>query len=197
MLIVDRTVPGEFENYTTPEQTVPKSYLPYPWESCLTLGGAWGHVPNERYKSARTIIHLLTNIVSRNGSLLLNIGPRPDGEWDEEAYKRLEEIGSWMKINDEAIYSTEADPNLKPEGNWVFTKKEETIYAIYQLPEGQTELPAGITVPLQLQRNPAQVTLLGSKAKVQATRGDAGVQLQWKKGTTMPCEHAWVFKITK
>src|SRR5687767_2198020 len=46
LLIVDRTVHGPFENYLTPEQNVPKTKLDYPWESCITLGGAWSYVPN-------------------------------------------------------------------------------------------------------------------------------------------------------
>lgn len=197
MLVVDRTVAGEFENYTTPEQTVPKNYLPYPWESCITLGNSWSYVPGDQYKSARTVIHMLTNIVSRNGSLLLNVGPSPDGEWDPKAYARLQEIGSWMKINGEAIHDTEADPKLQGKTNWVFTKKDNAIYAIYQLPEGTTELPNGITVPLELETNPKQVSLLGSKAKVIAMRGDNGLSLQWKKGTVAPCENAWVFKVSQ
>jgi alpha-L-fucosidase len=196
MLVVDRTVAGEFENYTTPEQTVPKSYLPYPWESCITLGGAWGHVPNERYKSARTIIHLLTNIVSRNGSLLLNIGPRPDGEWDSAAYTRLEEIGAWMKVNSEAIYSTEADPNLKPEGKWVFTKKANTIYAIYQTGADEKQLPETAEIPLAGQQQVKSVSLLGSTAKLKVKAADGKLLATLSKATTPPCEHAWVYKIT-
>jgi alpha-L-fucosidase len=197
MLVVDRTVAGEFENYTTPEQTVPKNYLPYPWESCVTLANAWGYVPGDTYKSARTVIHMLTNIVSRNGSLLLNIGPSPEGEWDPKAYDRLREIGAWMKVNEEAIYDTEADPELQGKTNWVFTKKGSAIYAIYQLPEGISALPDSITIPLDLKANPVQVTLLGTRAKIKATRGEDGLHLTWKKGTAAPGEHAWVFKLTQ
>jgi alpha-L-fucosidase len=53
LLIVDRTVHGEFENYRTPEQQIPTYIPPYPWESCITLGDSWYHTgPRERYKSA-------------------------------------------------------------------------------------------------------------------------------------------------
>jgi alpha-L-fucosidase len=133
LLVVDRTVHGEFENYVTPEQQVPATYLPYPWESCMTLGNSWSYVPNDQYKSSRKVIHLLTEIVSKNGNLLLNIGPAPDGEWDPNAYARLEDIGKWMQVNGEAIYDAEADPTLPGQGKWVFTKKQDCIYAIYQL----------------------------------------------------------------
>ena len=133
LLVVDRTVHGEYENYVTPEQQVPATYLPYPWESCMTLGNSWSYVPNDEYKSARKVIHLLTEIVSKNGNLLLNIGPAPDGEWDPNAYARLEDIGKWIQVNGEAIYDAEADAALPGQGKWVFTKKQDCIYAIYQL----------------------------------------------------------------
>ena len=133
LLVVDRTVHGEYENYVTPEQQVPATYLPYPWESCMTLGNSWSFVPNDEYKSARKVIHLLTEIVSKNGNLLLNIGPAPDGEWDPNAYARLEDIGKWIQVNGEAIYDAEADAALPGQGKWVFTKKQDCIYAIYQL----------------------------------------------------------------
>ena len=133
LLVVDRTVHGEFENYVTPEQQVPATYLPYPWESCMTLGNSWSYVPNDEYKSSRKVIHLLTEIVSKNGNLLLNIGPAPDGEWDPNAYARLEDIGKWIQVNGEAIYDAEADAALPGQGKWVFTKKQDCIYAIYQL----------------------------------------------------------------
>ncbi|MCU0395688.1 MAG: alpha-L-fucosidase, partial [Chitinophagaceae bacterium] len=141
LLVVDRTVPGEFENYTTPEQTVPKNYLPYPWESCITLGNSWSYVPNDKYKSARTVIHMLTSIISKNGSLLLNVGPGPDGEWDPQAYARLEEIGAWMQVNSEAVYNTTADPALQQQGKWVFTRNGQSVYAIYQAAESETTIP--------------------------------------------------------
>ncbi|HBT93169.1 MAG TPA: alpha-L-fucosidase [Chitinophagaceae bacterium] len=133
LLVVDRTVHGEYENYVTPEQQVPATYLPYPWESCMTLGNSWSYVPNDEYKTARKVIHLLTEIVSKNGNLLLNIGPAPDGEWDPNAYARLEDIGKWIQVNGEAIYDAEADASLPSQGKWVFTKKQDCIYAIYQL----------------------------------------------------------------
>ena len=52
MLVVDRTVTGEYENYTTPEQEVPNEPLPFPWETCMTMGDSWSYVPNDNYKSS-------------------------------------------------------------------------------------------------------------------------------------------------
>ena len=99
LIVVDRSVGGEFENYQTPEQQVPEKPLSFPWETCMTMGNSWSFVPNDHYKSARQLVQLLVKIVSRGGNFLLNIGPGPDGDWDSTAYRRLADIGAWMKIN--------------------------------------------------------------------------------------------------
>ncbi len=53
ILIVDRTIKGKYENYQTPERSIPDTQLPFPWESCITLSNDWGWVPNAPYKSAQ------------------------------------------------------------------------------------------------------------------------------------------------
>ena len=197
MLFVDRTVPGEYENYATPEQSVPNQYLPYPWESCMTLGNSWSHVPNDEYKPARKVIHLLTTIVSRNGSLLLNVGPRPDGEWDSVAYQRLQQIGSWMQQNGSAIYATEADPQLPSAGPWVFTKKTNEVFAIYQVPENETAMPATVLIPYTPKRTITTVQLLGSTKKLSFTVTEKGIVVNIPKSLVAapPNAWAWVFQI--
>ena len=85
IIVVDRFADGPNQNYMTPEQVIPTAYLPYPWETCLTMGGSWSFNPKESYKSARQLIHSLVDVVSKGGNLLLNIGPGPDGEWHQEA----------------------------------------------------------------------------------------------------------------
>ncbi len=80
MLVVDRWVQGEYENYLTPEQNIPAKPLSVPWESCITMGNAWGWVPNDKYKSSKECVQLLVNIVAKGGSLLLGIGPNGKGE---------------------------------------------------------------------------------------------------------------------
>ncbi len=108
LLVVDRTVGGEFENYITPEGHVPEKDPGVPWETCMPMGTSWSWVPNEQYKSTDGIIRTLVQVVSRGGSLLLNVAPGPDGQLDSTAYIRLKEVGEWMKVNGEAIYGTEA-----------------------------------------------------------------------------------------
>ena len=194
LLVVDRTVHGEYENYVTPEQQVPATYLPYPWESCMTLGNSWSYVPNDQYKSSRKVIHLLTEIVSKNGNLLLNIGPGPDGEWDPKAYARLEDIGKWMQVNGEAIYDTEADPAIPSQGKWVFTKKQDCIYAIYQIAENEAiseNYTLNITAALPIK----QVQILGLNQKINFKQNLNNLLISTPVKKLNPTSEALVFKI--
>ncbi len=145
LLIVDRTVTGEYENYTTPEQQVPDKPLPFPWETCMTMGGSWSYVPGDHYKSTEELIHLLVKIVSRGGNFLLNIGPGPDGEWDPEAYKRLSEIGEWMKKNQDGIYDSRPLAPFSSD-NIYFTKNknEKTWYAYYLTDSTNRQIPGEV-----------------------------------------------------
>jgi alpha-L-fucosidase len=195
LLVVDRTVHGEYENYVTPEQQVPDTYLPYPWESCMTMGNSWSYVPNDQYKSARKIIHMLTDIVSKNGNLLLNIGPGPDGEWDPVAYQRLQEIGVWMKINSEAIYDTEADPQLPRQHNWVFTKKGKTIYAIYQVAENE-KTNGAFSLRLPLLKTAPGIHLLGSTQNIKPVLKNGELHFQADPLLLDKQSAAWVFALS-
>ena len=67
---------------------------------------SWGYTQNHNYKSSQRLIHELIDIVSKNGNLLLNVGPMADGTFPEAARKCLLEIGAWLRLNGEAIYGT-------------------------------------------------------------------------------------------
>jgi len=67
---------------------------------------SWCYLTHPNYKSAGRVIHQLIDIVSKNGNLLLDVGPRPDGTIPEEIESRLHKIGAWLRINGEAIYET-------------------------------------------------------------------------------------------
>lgn len=138
LIAVDRTVHGRNENYQTPEQTIPKEQLDYPWESCLTLGHSWGWAPNTNYKSVEWVINTLAEIVAKGGSLALDVGPTPQGTFDAEACDRLLKVGEWLDKNGEAIYSTRNAANYHSGNVWFTANKDgKTLYAIYALPEGE------------------------------------------------------------
>ncbi|MDR0295631.1 MAG: alpha-L-fucosidase [Prevotellaceae bacterium] len=141
LLIVDRMVYGPYENYQTPEQSIPAVQLDYPWETCMTLGRDWGYVPNQPFKSARQVIHALVEIVAKGGSLLLGVGPDAEGLLPEEVVERLKEIGKWMNKNGTAIYNTRTLAHYRDADIW-FTRDKagKKVYAIVCLPENTTML---------------------------------------------------------
>ncbi|HEY3284983.1 MAG TPA: alpha-L-fucosidase [Armatimonadota bacterium] len=163
LLIVDRTVGGRYENYRTPEQEVPDKPLPYPWESCITMGDQWSFKPNDRYKSTSQLIHLLVDVVAKGGNLLLNVGPQPDGQLPEEALKRMREMGAWLKVNGEAIYGTRPIAPYR-EGSFAYTRKGKHVYAIYLPAAGSDaapDLPKELRLPSLQPAEGTEVRLLG------------------------------------
>jgi alpha-L-fucosidase len=170
-IVVDRAVPGKNQNYLTPENTVPDKMLPYPWESCIILGGGWSYSFNARMMPTVKVIHLLSDIVAKGGNLLLNIGPGPDGTWYDEAYLRLKEVGEWLRANGEAIYSTRP---VAPyyDGKLRFTRaKDGSVYVILLLDDNE-KLPPEINVKGITPAKGAKVTMLDP----------AGMKLRWKTG---------------
>lgn len=197
LLFVDRTVSGEYENYVTPEQSIPAHYLPYPWESCMTLGNSWSYVPNDTYKSANKVIHILTEVVSKNGNLLLNIGPSPKGDWDPNAYSRLNEIGKWLDINGEAIYNTTGDSSIGAQNKFVFTNKQNKVFAIYRGDENEEQLPNDLNIKNLNSAKIKDVKLLGSKTKLKWKQDASNltIVISDKLNKALPCKEAWCFEI--
>jgi alpha-L-fucosidase len=106
-----RPWPGDF---STPEQHVPPTGLDYDWEVCMTMNTSWGYkwFDNE-WKSTKTLIHMLVDIASKGGNLLLNVGPTAEGLIPDSSVVRLQQIGQWMKQNGESVYGTSASPFFK------------------------------------------------------------------------------------
>ena len=202
LLVVDRTVSGEYENYVTPEQTIPAAPLPHPWESCITMGNSWSYVPNDHYKSTNQLVHMLLKIISRGGNFLLNIGPSPEGDWSDTAYSRLKEIGVWMKVHADGVYNTIP---LAPyeDGNIVYlqSKDKKNIYA-YVLSDKSNEviLPSTITLQKITLSKKSKIVLLDApkeKIKWQATNDGITIAVPSKLKNKVAGNYAVAFKITR
>jgi len=179
IIIVDRTVPGEWENYVTPEQAIPEHPLDIPWESCITMGNSFSYVPNDQYKPTKTIVETLVKIISRGGNYLLNIAPGPNGDFDKAAYDRLTEIASWMNINKSAVFATRT---IAPyhEGDYYYTRsKDSKVINVFHLSEGETyqkpeafefTIPAGFEIK--------DVKILGYSGKTKWTRKQNKITVQ-------------------
>jgi alpha-L-fucosidase len=100
----------------TPEQFLPRQWVmfngqPVVWETCQTFSGSWGYHRDENtWKSVDQLLHMLIEVVSKGGNLLLNVGPTGRGEFDERALDRLAGIGRWMHHHSRAIYGCTAAP---------------------------------------------------------------------------------------
>ena len=193
LIVVDRTVHGRNENYVTPEGKIPDHYLPYPWETCMTMGTKWVWTPNDDFKSAGTLIRNLCRIVARNGNYLIGIGPDGRGQFDPIVYERLQEIGQWLEVNGKAIYATRP---VKPyeQDNLVFTgARDGTVYAIVLGKDDASGMPAEVCLPKPLLKDSAEVELLGYG--VLKADADGRVAIAQSVRDNPPCQHAWALRL--
>lgn len=158
-----------FENYRTPEQQIPDKALDYPWESCITMTYSWSWRPGAAYKSTSEILSMLVKVVSRGGNLLLNVGPRPDGTLEEEAYERLQEIGEWMQVNSEGIYNSRPY-ELGGEGIYG-TTRDGAIYA-FHIPSSEPVSEIFVEGV-----DPKTVSLLGYGRKIKWSKVEGGIKV--------------------
>jgi alpha-L-fucosidase len=189
---------------------------PYFWQTDTSVSkNSWGYVHKQDYKTADSLIHDLIDIVSKNGCLLLNIGPRPDGTIPEPEERMLLEIGAWLAANGEAIYDTRPwrvygegptpviagsfnDTKRQPftGQDMRFTTKGDTLYAILLgWPEGGAVTIRALSSQLPLYRHDAcTVTLLGSPEPLPTTRDADGLKVELP--AQKPAGPAYTLKIT-
>jgi len=136
----DHLMLNSLGDFQTPEQDIPDFPLvdiyknPIPWESCMTLNNNWGFAAaDEAWKSPELIIHSLVNCVSKNGNLLLNVGPDPRGNIPEQSLRILNEVGKWMEKNGESIYGCGVAPLARPEWGR-YTAKGNNLYVHWLYP---------------------------------------------------------------
>jgi alpha-L-fucosidase len=113
-----------------------------PWEACITLNNHWGYcAADHHWKPADMVIKMLVECVSKNGNLLLNVGPDARGRIPKASREILEAVGRWMDDNGGSIYGCGAAELPKPEWGR-FTRKGNKLYAhIYEAQAGGLCLP--------------------------------------------------------
>lgn len=128
--------PGAFYDFRTPEYTAYKRIVDFKWEATRGLGCSFSYNQNEgeaHTLPAATLIHTLVDVVSKNGNLLLSLGPMADGTVPPEQRDRFLQIGAWLKVHGEAIYGTrpwvQAETTTAHGEEVRFTQKDDAVYA--------------------------------------------------------------------
>lgn len=121
-------------DFVSPEQIIPPEGIKgetgrdIVWEACITMNDNWGYCAKDtNFKPASTIIKKLVECVSKNGNMILNVGPDAKGNIPEQSYRILAEIGAWMKKNGDSVYGCKASGLPKPE-NGRITRNGNKIY---------------------------------------------------------------------
>lgn len=186
------------------------------WQTDTSVSrNSWGYVQDQQYKTATSIVGDLVDIVSKNGALLLNIGPRPDGTIPAEEEEILREIGRWLATNGEAIYGTRPwvvygeGPTAVVGGSFNDTKrapftpadvryttKGDALYAtLLAWPEKGEALLRSLGTHLRLYTRPvAKVEMLGVREPLRYSHTAQGLRVRLP--AERPGEHAYVLKIT-
>src|SRR5260370_37365223 len=91
-----------------------------PWESCITMGNSWQYQPrNDSYKSGRELLRLLIQTRAKGGNLLLNVGPKPNGELPIEQGERLRELAAWLLVNCDGSYGLHSSAITEGSDSWL------------------------------------------------------------------------------
>jgi alpha-L-fucosidase len=176
---------------------------------------SWGYITNHQYKTVEHILGDFLDIVSKNGALLLNIGPKPDGTIPEHEQQMLLELGRWLKVNGEAIYGTRPwkifgeGPTAVVAGSFSDTKRQAFTSRDFRFTAKGPALYAialawptdGVLVVKSLAQNAplapgavSQVQLLGHRGRLDWTQSADGLLVRLP--AKPPCDYAVTLKIT-
>lgn len=178
-------------DFATPERVRMDRIVKEKWETCDSLDPtSWGYnrrLPLGDYMTANQVVDYLADVVSKNGNLLINIGPRADGTIPEVMVQTLRAVGEWLRVNGEAIYGTRYWETHK-DGDVRFTRRGNTLYAIaLEWPEEDLLLSslAG--------REVLKVDMLGSEEKIEWRAEADGLRI--RPPARRPCRYAYTFRI--
>jgi alpha-L-fucosidase len=181
--------------FSTTEYGSGKSGLERPWEECRGIGESFGYNRNEnleQYASSEKLVHMLIDIVSRGGNLLLNIGPAADGTIPVIMQQRLKDIGDWLRVNGEAIYETTAwkeQPKNRP-ADVFFTRNRNDLYVITTSWKNEIVLAGYNTIK--------NITMPGYAGKILYKKrgGELVITTPALNPGNVPCKYAWVYKLS-
>jgi alpha-L-fucosidase len=186
---------------------------PLYWQTDTSVSNkSWGNIKDDTFKSPQFVIHQLVDIVSKNGNLLLNVGPKSDGTIPDEVQQVLLDVGSWLAVNGDAIYDTrpwkvygegptqvaagsfhDTDTANYTADDFRFTTKGNTLYAIELGWPASGEVVIHSLGSMLGSQKVDSVSLLGSDAKIQSRQEDDGLHLQLP--AQAPGKYAYVFRI--
>jgi alpha-L-fucosidase len=187
---------------------------PLYWQTDTSISNkSWGYIENDDFKSPRMLIHQLIDIISKNGNLLVNVGPRSDGTIPEEGQRVLREVGSWLKDNGEGIYGTRAwktygegptkviagsfhDTDSQPftDRDFRFTTKNGTLYAFeFAWPSAGEAVIHTLTEAQLDGKKISSVSLLGSSSTLTFESQSDGLHIHLP--SAQPGKYAYCFKI--
>lgn len=192
-VINNRFGPFKIGDFTTPEYKTLDHISEQPWETCRGLGKSFGLNRIEGPEETITpgdLVHLLVDIVSKNGNLLLDVGPEPDGTIPAIQTERLNQLGGWLQQNGEAIFGTRPwtrfDGKTSDGGDVRFTARGKTLYAVL------LAKPAGRSATLINVPGYRKATLLGGgDLAITPSGNDLTIALP----SSLAGDYAWVIRL--
>lgn len=193
----DRSGYGAHGDFATPEYEVFEDIRGEHWETTRGIGFSFGYNQFEterHYLTSDELVDMLVDVVSKNGNLLLNIGPRADGTVIPLMQERLRDIGDWLAVNGEAIYG--ARPwTQAAEGPVRFTVRGDAFYII-SLEWPGDELHLGAAVPIRPGDRIAMLGREGEDLPYRIERGTLVITMPPGGPQSQPSRFAWVFRVS-